>query len=68
MLQILFIMCQSIDNLLKTFFKADTKSLFLKVFPKSCLFVSLPSDFLQFQKQFMTKSETRFDLKPLENH
>ena len=39
-----------------------------KVFPKSCLFVTLPSDYLQFQKQLMTKSDTRFDFKPLGNH
>ena len=38
------------------------------VFPKSCLFVSLPYDFLKFQKQLMTKSETRLDFKPLGNH
>ena len=39
-----------------------------KVFPKSCLFVTLPSDSLQFQKQLLTKSETRFGFKPLGNH
>ena len=39
-----------------------------KVFPKSCLFVILPSDFLQFQKQLMTKSETCFGFKALGNH
>ena len=86
MLQILFIMCQnfnkkkrsskSIDNFLKTFFKVDTKNLFLnfqkfeyfkneKAFPKSCLFVSLPSDSLQFQKQLISKTETRLVFKPL---
>ena len=39
-----------------------------KVFPESYLFVTLLSDFLQFQKQVMTKSETRFGFKPLGNH
>ena len=39
-----------------------------KVFPKSCLFVTLPSDYLQFQKQLMTKSEMRIGFKPLGNH
>ena len=39
-----------------------------KVFPKSCVFVNLPSDPLQFQKQLMAKSETRFGFKPLGNH
>ena len=35
-----------------------------KFFPKSFLFVTLPSYSLQFEKQFMTKSETRFGFKP----
>ena len=39
-----------------------------KVFQKSCFFVTLPSDSLQFQKQLMTKSETRFGFKRLGNH
>ena len=38
-----------------------------KVFPKSCLFVTLPSESLQFQKQLMTQSETRFGFKSLGN-
>ena len=38
------------------------------VFPKSYLFVTLLSGSLQFQKQLMTKSETRFGFKPLRNH
>ena len=38
------------------------------VFPKSWLFVTLPSDSLQFQKKLMTKSETRFGFKPSGNH
>ena len=39
-----------------------------KVFQKSCPFVTLLSDSLQFQKQLMIKSETRFGFKPLGNH
>ena len=39
-----------------------------KVSPKFCLFVSLASDSLQFQKQLVTKSETCFGFKPLGNH
>ena len=35
---------------------------------KLCLFVSLPSVSLQFQRQLMTKSETRLDFKSLGNH
>ena len=61
---------ERIDNLLEKRFKADTKNLFLdfqkfekfknkKVYPKSCLFVSLPSDFLQFQKQLSRQNPRR---------
>ena len=38
-----------------------------RVLPKSCFFVSLLSNFLQFQKQLMTKSETCFGFKRLGN-
>ena len=37
------------------------------VFPKSCLFVTLPSDYLHFQKQLMTKPKTRFGFVLLGN-
>ena len=35
-----------------------------KTFPKSCFFVSLPSDSLQFQKHLMTKFEMCLGFKP----
>ena len=65
---------ESIDNLSKTLFKADAKIYFqisksLKNFKmkkfllKSCPFASHPSDFLQFQKQLMTKSEKGLGFK-----
>ena len=70
---------KSIHNSSKTFFNLIPKSIFkflkiwknLKrgiVFPKSWLFVTLPYDSLQFQKQLMTKFETHFGFKPLGNH
>ena len=39
-----------------------------KAFLKPYLSVTLSSDYLQFQKQLMTKSETRVGFKPLGNH
>ena len=36
-------------------------------FPEIMLFVSLPSDSLQFQKELMTKSKAGLDFKPLRN-
>ena len=39
-----------------------------KVFPKSYLFVTLPSDSLQFQEQLMTKNKTHIGFKPLGDH
>ena len=36
--------------------------------PILCFFVSLLFDFLQFQKQLMTKLERRLGFKPLGNH
>ena len=69
---------ESIDNLSETFFKLILKSMskfqkfeklkIRKVFPKSCFYTSLPSDSLQFQKDFMKKSETCFGFKLLGNH
>ena len=70
---------KSIDNLSKTFFRVIPKSIskFPKslknsktenFFLKSCLFVTLPSDSLLFQKELMTKSDMRFGFKPLGNH
>ena len=39
-----------------------------KIVPKSCFFVSLPSDSWQIQKQLMTNSETHLGFKLLGNH
>ena len=54
-----FYVFKSLENLKK---KIPKKLL------KLCLFVSLPPVSLQFQRQLMTKSETRLDFKPLGNH